>query len=110
MKATIKSYSYKQSGPARISSGHKKHDVPKHAVRGGNGTYVVSDPPQVIVRFEREDGVMGSIDMYGTIKYNSSRRVTEKYVRELMSVVINQTVDTNSIYDDILQLMARYIE
>ena len=110
MKATIKSYSYRQSGPAHISSGHKKHDVPKHAVRGGNGTYVVSDPPQVIVRYECEDGSKGHVDMYGTIKYNSTRRITEKYVDNLMSLVINQTVDTDNIYDDILQLMARYIE
>lgn len=110
MKAKIISYSYKKAGPAHVSSGHKKYDRPKHAFRGGNGTYVVADPPQVIVCYEREDGLRGHVDMYGTIKYNSTRRITENYINDLMSLVINRTVNIESIYDDILQLAARYIE
>ena len=111
MKAKIISYSYHSSGPAYVSPGHKKHSKPKNAVGGGNGTYVIAgEPPKVIVRFEREDGTFGEVNMYGVIKYNSSRRVTKKYVDELMSVVVGQLVDTENIQDNILQLMAHYIE
>jgi hypothetical protein len=110
VKATITSYRYYPSGEARISTGHKGHSRPQNAFKGGNGTFLVADPPKVMVYFETETGVRDSVDMYGTIKYNSSRRITAKYVDTLMTGVIGQTVDTDHIYDDILQLMAHHIE
>lgn len=109
MKATITSYRYVPAGPAYVSTGHKKYDRPKNAFKGGNGTYLVADSPQ-IVYYETETGQSDSVDMYGTIKYNSSRRITAKYVDTLMTGVIGQTIDTDHAYDDILQLMAHHIE
>ena len=107
MKATVKTYRYYPSTPGYVSSGHKKHDIPKNAVAGGHGTYVLAgDPPKVLVGYEAENGQTGSVNMYGTIKSNSSRRITEKYVDSLMIGVIGQEIDTDKAVSDIIHLMA----
>ena len=110
MKERIMSYRYVPSSGARISTGNKGNSRPRNAFRGGNGTYLVAEPPKVIVFYEREDGEKGSVDMYRSIKENSNRRITKKYVDLLMSLVVNQMVDTRHIEDDILQLMSHYVE
>ena len=59
MKARIMSYRYVPSSGARISTGNKGNSRPRNAFRGGNGTYLVAEPPKVIVFYEREDGEKG---------------------------------------------------
>lgn len=110
MKAMIISYRYCPAGEPHISTGHKGHSRPKNAFRGGNGTFLVAEPPKVLVYYETEDGQRGVVNMYGTIKFNSTRRITEKYVDALMMNIVGQTVHTEHIYDDILQFMAHHIE
>ena len=110
MKAKITSYEYIPSSGASISTGNKGNSRPKNAFRGGNGTYLVAEPPKVMVYYETEEGDRGSVDMYPTIEYNSTRRVSKEYVDALMTWVANQVVDTQNLEDDILQLMSHYIE
>ena len=110
MKAIITSYRYCPAGEAHISTGHKGHSRPKNAFRGGNGTFLVPEPPKVLVYYETEDGQRGVVNMYGTIKFNSTRRITANYVDKLMMNVVGQTVNTEHIYGDILQFMAHHIE
>ena len=121
MKAIITSYRYCPAGEAHISTGHKGHSRPKNAFRGGNGTFLVllsfgiakiqqTGNSVCCIFYQTEDGQRGVVNMYGTIKFNSTRRITANYVDTLMTSVVGQTVHTEHIYDDILQFMAHHIE
>ena len=85
MKATIDGFGYEKSTPAHMKQGVKGNYTPKGAVAGGNGTFIMAgDPPKVMVDCTNENGEQFSVDMYGVIKMNSDRRVTEKYVNGLL--------------------------
>ena len=68
MNLQVLSLQYVQSRSAVIS-GIKRGQIPPHAVRGGNGTYVVSESPKLIFKvLDVDKNEYHEVDMYNQFK------------------------------------------
>lgn len=87
-------FKYEKSSPAYLRQGIKNNRTPYGAVGGGNGSFIMlGEPPKAIFTVE-ENEKKSNIDFYATIKRSSSRRVTEKYCRELFEMVSKKSYET----------------
>lgn len=90
----VNGFKYEKSSPAYLKQGIKNNRTPYGAVGGGNGSFIMpGDPPKAIFTVE-ENEKESNIDFYATVKRNSSRRVTEKYCRELFERVSKKSYET----------------
>lgn len=90
----VKNFRYKKSGDTYIQQGLKKYQVPKRAIGGGNGTFVISgEPPKAMFQIEDQE-TTNNVNFYPIIKQNSSRRITEKYCQKIYDNIKNQKYDS----------------
>ncbi len=74
---------------AGIETGVKNNRVPRNSIRGGNGTFLVANPPQIYATFGDDDGSFIRKDCYSEIKsaVDGRRKVTEKFVIEVFKII-----------------------
>ncbi len=88
MYLNIIDWQYRKGSGASLQQGVKGGRVPKHAVRGGNGSYIVSPPPQVIVELQDNDtGETCTVDIYHCLKsqlMDVGYRMSEKSAKKML--------------------------
>lgn len=92
---SVESFLYETSGAPYIKQGVRNNRVPKDAVAGGNGTFVMKGtPPKAFFYFKQNDSGPMRKDFYPIIRGNSTRRVTEKYCVEIFDRVSKRDYDS----------------
>lgn len=104
MKLKVISWKYIPSSGASLKQGVKGGRRPKNAVGGGYGSYLVSEPPQVIVTMEDGRGVRDTVNVYPTLKRRmwdaGVNRMTEKRVDKAMAYYRDLgTFEADELYD-----------
>lgn len=90
----VNGFKYEKSTSAYLKQGIKNNRTPYGAVGGGNGSFIMpGDPPKVIFTVEENEKEY-NINFYSTVKRYSSKRVTEKYCRDIYEKVCNKSYDT----------------
>lgn len=93
MYLKILDWQYVKGSGASLHQGVKNGRVPKHAVRGGNGSYIVSPPPQVMVKLMNDaTGDVCTVDIYHCFKgqlmdagYRMSKKNAQKMIKYYQS-------------------------
>ena len=112
MEGKILGYQYQKGTPAYLKQGVKGNQVPAGSIPdiGGCGSFIMyGESPKVLVEVETKGG-KETVDMYESIKINSGRRMSEKYVDGLMSEAVGKTFDSSSIQRGILETVKDKLE
>lgn len=86
----LKGYMYEKTKNPYVVHGIKNNQVPRGAIAGSSGTFVVVEPPKVIFLIEKESGETFKKNFYSIVKRNSTRKVTEKYGLSLFNKLENR--------------------
>lgn len=70
-------------GTGKLVQGVKHGQVPKNAVAGGNGSFIVAERARLILSVRTEQGKCVQKDIYLDVKEYSSRKITEKFKDEI---------------------------
>lgn len=91
MNLIITNYAYR-STPAYLVQGVSRHRVPRHAVAGGNGSFIVSNPAEIMVDVcDTETGECQTVDMYRHFKRMlGSNRLTERRAEKIIQYYQHQ--------------------
>lgn len=84
----INSYKYIPS-ESKLLTGIKDNKTPKGAIYGGNGTWRIAVPPQIIVFINNNT----CFDAYSIFKENTERKVTEKFVSMVLIPLIHKEAE-----------------
>ncbi len=85
MNLIITDYAYR-STPAYLVQGVGGHRVPRNAVAGGNGSFIVSNPAEIMVDVRNVDtGECRTVDMYRHFKRMlEGNRLTERRAEKII--------------------------
>ena len=73
----------KVPGTSNLVQGVKNGRVPRGAIAGGNGSFIVAERAKLILSLRDEDGHQVTKDIYCDVKDYTSRRLTDKFKDEL---------------------------
>ena len=75
-----------------IETGVKNGKTPKNAIKGSNGTFVIAEPPQLILVLSLDKtGLTVRKDIYRDVKDLTSKRLTKNFRKRLEEVFENST-------------------
>lgn len=82
MTIEVLDWRYEKSSGASLKQGVRGGRAPKNAVRGGNGSYLVADPPKVLAKVREVDtGEVCTVDIYRNFKRQLSQEGMPKLGR-----------------------------
>lgn len=88
LKIEVVHWTYKSSSGGSLVQGVKRGRAPRNAVQGGYGSFIVSDPPQVIATMQDDAGNCETVDVYPTLKRRlrdaGADRLTQKRANAAM--------------------------
>lgn len=98
MRGIITGYSYIPGGNPELVQGIKGGAVPKNAVHGGNGSFIIADPAKIFLGISFDDGVYGKYEVGGRFRrylhYDRGiGRVTRKRVENICKQLLNREVN-----------------
>lgn len=104
---TLINYDYFKSTPGGVIQGIKGHRVPKGAVGGSNGSFrMKGDPPRIIL-YLNDNGKAYSLNIYRFVKAQSSCRVTEAYVNDILNQLIGKAFNN---YDELIDTIQKNLK
>jgi hypothetical protein len=103
----INGFSYIPSKPGKLVQGIKGNRVPKGAIKGGCGTFIVRNtPPKMIVTLVDEDGNKVSTDIAGTVRpffSDDNKRLSEEVARKIYRQIAGRKTETENISEKMLK-------
>lgn len=81
MKAEFVKLTWEKATPPYLVQGVKRHQTPRGAIRGSNGSFLVAgEPPKLYLTVNTEDGNMIRQNVYHDVMNQSGRaRMSEKF-------------------------------
>lgn len=82
-----------------ISTGHKNGNVPKNAIRGGNGTYICIIPAKYYFTFVDENGKCYILELYSKLKSKyPGKRFTKAFRKSLEEEIKSTPIETLNVF------------
>ena len=103
----INGFSYIPSQPGKLVQGVKGNRVPKGAIKGGCGSFIVSNiPAKMIVTLVDENGEKISKDIAGIVRpfiKEDGKRLTETNARQIYRQIAGRKTETDTIDEKMLK-------
>lgn len=99
MIGTIIDCNYLQ-GYSELQQGVKGNKVPKNAIKGGNGSFIISDPARCLITIDtKEDGEFEldiTDDIRTALRKNGAKRISEKKANEALHGLMGKEVELSN--------------
>ena len=76
-------------GDSKLVQGVKYGRVPRNAVAGGNGSFIVAERAKLILTVRTEEGKCIQKDIYLEVKDHTSKRITPRFRDEIEATMQN---------------------
>ncbi len=94
MRGIITDYNYISGGEPELKQGVKGGRVPKNAVRGGNGSFIVAEPAKIFLGVSFDNGTYKEYEVGDHFRrylhHEGIARVTQKRVKNICGQLLNR--------------------
>ena len=103
---TIQGFNYIPSTPGKVVQRIKGNRRPKNAIKGGRGSFVVTDRAQALITLVDETGKKTEIDASGVMRvvvHRDDEKLNEDYAKKIYNQLDGKTTEYNYIDEKMVE-------